>query len=100
MERIYQFKKSATGAVSDHCTYCPKPANQRCGLACAQAYDTVVKEREADGVIVNDDPGELGAHSVQPAASDEDLTGMYIRTGTVTVIEAIDNLIASWAFAS
>lgn len=46
-DRSYKFVKS--GTTSDHCTYCPKLPNERCGLRCATVYGELVKEREADG---------------------------------------------------
>lgn len=56
----YKFvKQGMGGSGSIHCTYCPKPPGQACGLNCVDdVYAKIQKEREADGVIVNDTPAQ------------------------------------------
>lgn len=39
-----------------HCTNCKEAPNERCMKSCQVRYDEVQKEREADGVKVDDEP--------------------------------------------
>lgn len=50
----YVFKK--IGASHKHCTYCPKSPQEPCSLSCQGVYDILMKDREEDGIIVDDDP--------------------------------------------
>jgi hypothetical protein len=53
----YKFRSSGGGsAESQHCTYCPKQMGEVCALSCGNIYAALKAEREADGVIVNDEP--------------------------------------------
>lgn len=52
--REYLFKR--VGTAQSHCTYCPLGPNERCMLSCQKRYEDVQKERESDGVKVDDEP--------------------------------------------
>ncbi len=53
----YKFRASGGGsAESQHCTYCPKQTGEACAISCATVYEKIKAERDADGVIVNDEP--------------------------------------------
>lgn len=57
----YTFRRS--GTENERCTYCPKPPNEHCGRDCAAAYEALQKERAADGIKVDDEPGKPPAAS-------------------------------------
>ena len=53
----YKFRLHGGGSEQSlHCTYCPKRPGEACELNCAGVYAQVKAEREADHVIVNDEP--------------------------------------------
>jgi len=52
--RTYVFKKRGTS--TDHCSHCPLPPHEPCLRGCATEYENLLKERNADGVVVNDTP--------------------------------------------
>jgi len=55
----YKFLRQGMGGIgSPHCTYCPKPPGQACGLNCTNVYSKLQEERKADGVTVNDTPAQ------------------------------------------
>ncbi len=59
MSDFFEYKFRSTGggsAESQHCTYCPKQMGESCAISCADVYAKIKAEREADGVIVNDEP--------------------------------------------
>ncbi len=54
----YKFRPTGGGSeTSQHCTYCPKQMGEICAISCAKVYQQIRAEREADGVIVVDEPG-------------------------------------------
>jgi len=54
--RKYAFRMHGTAV--HHCSYCPVGPHELCVLGCSNEYDKVVKERESEGVIVNDNPDQ------------------------------------------
>jgi hypothetical protein len=53
---VDDFRMIASGAPGMHCSYCPLRPDEYCLLVCVKNYQEIEAEREADGVIVNDQP--------------------------------------------